>query len=75
MQIKIQINLLQQSRIKQRWYVYVELNSCFDFNSSPLAILGTKTVIFETVAQQTSSYVNHGQGGWYIGPYMHKYLN
>ena len=74
-QINIQINLLQQSRINQRRSVYVERYEHFDFNSTPLAILGKKAVIFETVAQQTPSYENYRQSRWYVCPCMHKHQN
>ena len=47
---------------------YAEIYGHFDFNSTPLAILGTK-------AKQTSSYAIRRQSRWYGGPYMHKYRN
>jgi hypothetical protein len=41
-QTNTQINLLRQSRINPRHSAYAELHSHFDFNSTPLAILGSK---------------------------------
>ena len=74
-QVNIQINLLRQSRINPRRSAYAELQGHFDFNSTPLAILGSVAVIFETVQQRTTSYADHGKRGWYIGPSMLKYRN
>jgi hypothetical protein len=47
----------------------------FDFNSTPLGIIGTKAVIFESVDQRPSSFADHGKEGWYVGPCMIKYRN
>ena len=74
-QVNIQINLLRKSRIHPKRSAYAELHGHFDFNTTPLGILGTQAVIFEAVSQRPSSFADHGKEGWYIGPCMHKYRN
>ena len=74
-QVNTQINLLRQSRITQRRSAYAELHGHFDFNSTPLAILGSRAVIYEPVSRRTTSFADHGKEGWYIGACMLKYRN
>ena len=44
-QVNIQVNLLRQSRINPRRSAWEELHGTFDFNSNPLAPIGTEAVI------------------------------
>ena len=44
----------------------------YDFNSKPLAPLGTKVLVHET-SDQRASFAPHGIEGWYIGPSLDHY--
>ena len=45
-QIELQVNLIRPSRINPSRSVWEELHGNFDFNATPLALLGTKRVIY-----------------------------
>ena len=69
------MNLLRQSRINPRRSAYSELFGTFDFNATPLAPIGTEAIIFQHCNNRTTSYSDHGNAGWYIGPCPNKYRN
>ena len=60
------LNLLCTSCLNPRLSAEAHLNGNFDFNRTPLAPLGTRVLIHEKPAQQTS-WAPHGQDGWYVG--------
>lgn len=64
-----------KSRINPHCSTYEELFGTFDFNATPLALIGAQPIIYQTSGNYTIAYINHGKKGWYIGPYMDKYRN
>jgi hypothetical protein len=64
-QAQLTLNLLRQSRINPRLSAQAFLNGPFDFNRTPLAPLGTKTLVHEK-PKQRGTWASHGVEGWYI---------
>ena len=74
-QTEITVNLLRPSRINPKLSVDHQVFGIFDFNSTPLAPLGTQTIPYEPKAQRKSTFASHGVLGWYIGPAPDYYRN
>ena len=68
----ITLNLLRPSKINPRLSAYAQLNGAFDFNSTPLAPPGCKTVVHIT-NDQRSTWDPKGIQAWYLGPAMQHY--
>ena len=66
-QATLTLNLLRTSRVNPRLSSWAYLFGHFDFNTTPLALPGTKVIIHEK-PQQRASWAFHGVDGWYIGP-------
>ena len=47
MQAEITVNLFRPSRINPKLSAYHQVFDIFDFNQTPMAPLGTKTIIYE----------------------------
>ena len=46
--------------------MYAQIFGAFDFNTTPMAPPGTKTIAHEKSVQQATQS-KHGVAGWYIG--------
>lgn len=68
-QAEIKINLLRSSRINQNLSAYEQMDGTFNYNKTPLAPLGIKTLSYE-MPDNRSSLAEHGKEGWYVGPTM-----
>jgi hypothetical protein len=71
-QTTLTLNLLRSSRIHPSLSAYASLCGNFDFNRTPLAPPGTR-VVAHTPAETRTSYGQHGEVGWYIGPSFDHY--
>ena len=68
----IKINLLCNSHRNPQLSDEAHLNGNLDYNTTPLALPGTKVVSFEPPDKRTS-WATHGILGWYVGPSLHNY--
>jgi hypothetical protein len=66
-QVKDSINLLRHSRIDPTKSAYKLLEGPNAWNRYPLALLGTKAVIYED-ANTRASWALHGLNAWLLGP-------
>ena len=66
------LNLLRPSRINPKLSAYAQLHGAFDFNRTPLAPTGTKTIIHDKPARR-GSWATRGYEGWYIDPASNHY--
>ena len=71
-QAEITINLLRSSRINPNLSAYEQMEGTFDYNKTPLAPLGIKTLAYE-MPNSRASWAEHGKEGWYVGPAMEHY--
>ena len=71
-QAELTLNLLRTSRINPKLSAYAYLFGVFDFNKTPLAPPGTRTIIHKK-SKDRGSWDYHGVDGWYIGPSMEHY--
>jgi hypothetical protein len=72
-QTTLTLNLfLRSSRIHPSLSAYASLFGQFDFNRTPLAPPGTK-IVAHISANTRTSFGQHGQVGWYIGPSLKHY--
>ena len=62
-QTKQTLNLLRRSQIHLKLSAYNQIYWLFDFNSNPLAPLGTKVIVYEPKPQQISTWSECGQHG------------
>jgi len=74
-QAVITLNMLRRSRINPKLSAYNQIFGNFDFNATPLAPCGMKAIIYEKKAQRISTWSDHGQHGWYVGPKPNHYRN
>ena len=61
------LNLLPSSRIHPSLLAHASLFGNFAFNRTPIALPGTK-IVAHTSAYTQTTFGEHGQVGWYIGP-------
>ena len=71
-QSEITIKLLRTSRTNPRLLVYAQILGTFDFNTTPMAPLGTKIVAYEK-PNQRATWSKHRVLGWYIIPALEHY--
>ena len=64
--------LLRSSNIRPHLSSYTHVHGELDYNATPFAPPGLKTLIYETPAQRRS-WAQHGVVGWYIGPSHNHY--
>jgi hypothetical protein len=69
-QIQDSLNMLRTSRRNPAISAYEELNGAFDYNKTPMDIIGTRGIIFND-AETRASFENHGEDFFYVG--MAKY--
>ena len=69
-------NLLRTSRINPKLSAYTVLEGQFNFNKSPLAPVGTKSLVFLTPTKtKCNTWENHVVDAWYVGPAKMYYRN
>ena len=66
------LNMLRFSRINPKLSAYSQPEGIFDFNRTPLALLGMKAIVHERTKQR-GAWASHGQRGFNIGPAPHHY--
>ncbi len=71
-QVKLTLNLICFSHCNPLISANLELYGPFDFNKMPLAPLGTKVLVYDNPATQTS-WALHATDGFYIGPTINHY--
>ena len=69
---EITLNLLRSSRRFPNLSAYASIYGNFDYNTTPIAPPGTRTMVYESPVQRTS-FGPHGVEVWYIGPAMEHY--
>jgi hypothetical protein len=67
-QTTLTLNLLRPSHIHPSLSAHASLFGQFDFNHTPIAPVGTK-IVAHVNAESRTSFGEHGQVGWYIGPF------
>jgi hypothetical protein len=68
------LNMLRRSRINPRLSAHTQIFGVFDYNRTPLAPIGTRTVVHEQTTQQgRTTFSDHGVVGWIIGPALDHY--
>jgi hypothetical protein len=66
--------MLRCSRINPRLSAHTQIFGVFDYNRTPLAPIGTRTVVHERTTQQgRTTFSDHGVIGWTIGPALDHY--
>lgn len=71
-QVNIIINLVRPSRINPLISAYNQVHGAFDCNSTPMAPIGTKVILFD---QNRAKWDGKGITSYYIGPVMKHYQN
>ena len=71
-QVIITLNLLRSSRRNPSFSEYAAMVKEFNFNSTPLAPLGTKLLI-HVKPYKRQTFGSHAIDGWYIGPSIDQY--
>ena len=66
-QCEMTLNMLQRSRINPNISAYNQMFELYDYNSHPLAPLGTKAFVHER-PEQRASFADHGKIGYVIRP-------
>jgi hypothetical protein len=68
------LNMIRRSRINPRLSAHTQIFGVFDYNRTPLAPIGTRTVVHEPTTQQGhTTFSDHGVIGWTIGPVLDHY--
>jgi hypothetical protein len=68
------LNMLRRSRINPRLSAHTQIFGVFDYNRTPLALIGTRTVVHERTTQQgRTTFSDDGVIGWTIGPALDHY--
>lgn len=70
--IELTLNLLRPSKLNPKISAYNLINGTFDFNKTPLAPAGTKTIVHDS-CKERASWAKHGSCGFYIGPALHHF--
>ena len=65
-QAELTLNMLRTSRINPNLSAYEQINGTHDFNATPLAPPGTRSIAHEKSSQH-GTWAPHGQPGWYVG--------
>ena len=70
--IEVTLNLLCASRYNPKVNAYTIIRGLFDFNRTPLAPAGCKTIVHDR-PDERASWNDHGSRGFYIGPALKHY--
>jgi hypothetical protein len=68
------LNMLKVSRINPKLSSYVALKGQFDFNKTPLVLVGTKALVFPD-PNKRNTWQSHSINAWYVGPAKQHYRN
>ena len=71
-QVELTLNLSRPSKLNPKVSAYTLINGTFDFNKTPLAPAGKKTIVHD-VATERASWAQHGSRGFYIGPALNHF--
>lgn len=66
------MNILRASHTHPQISANDAVNRTFDFNKTPMALVGCKAVIYEKPDKQ-KIWNTAGSNGWYVGPAMEHY--
>jgi hypothetical protein len=72
LQVKLTLNMLRFSQRNPKRSANQEVYGSFDFNKTPLALLGTKALIYDGPASH-ASWVPHATNGFYVSPASNHY--
>jgi hypothetical protein len=67
LQVKLTLNMLRFSKENPKKSANQEVYGSFDFNKTPLALLGTKALVYNDPGSRTS-WEPHATNGFYIRP-------
>ena len=68
------LNMLRTSRVNPKLSAYAILEGQFNFDSTPMAPIGTKALVFMT-PNKHNTWENHAIDAWYVGPAKMHYRN
>jgi hypothetical protein len=71
-QAELTLNMLRFSQRNPNKSANQEIYGSFDFNKTPLSLLGTKALIYDDPASR-ASWAPHATDGFYVGPASHHY--
>ncbi len=71
-QVELTLNMLRFSRQNPKRSANQEVYGSFDFNKTPLAPLGTKSMVYNDPGSRTS-WAPHATDGFYVGPVFNHY--
>jgi hypothetical protein len=71
-QVKLTLNMLCFSRRNPKISANQEVYGAFDFNKTPLALLGTKALIYDNPTSR-ALWAAHATDGYYVGPAPNHY--
>ncbi len=71
-QVELTLNLLLFSRWDPTKFANKEVNGNFDYNNTPLALLGSKEFVYDDPTTR-ASWVPHGTNAYYVGPAFKHY--
>jgi hypothetical protein len=71
-QVKDTLNMMRTSRINTAILAYEALIGPYDWNRSPLALLGCKAIVYED-GDTRGSWASRGVDAWYLGPSQDHY--
>jgi hypothetical protein len=66
-QVELTLNLLRLSRCDPSKSANEEIHGPYDFNKTPIAIIGTKGLVYDDPAVR-ASWAPHGTNAFYVGP-------
>ncbi len=72
LQVELTLNMLRFSCRNPKISANQEVYGAFDFNKTPLALLGTKALIYDDPTSW-ASWAPHATDGYYVGPAPHHY--
>ena len=65
------INMMRTLRRNPKISAFEELNGTFDYTKTPISILGSRTLAYNTY-EARATWKRHGKNGFYVGPcYFH----
>ena len=68
----ITLNFLRPSNLNSKLSAYAQLKGAFDYNATPIAPPGCKTIVYKS-PDQRASWGDRGIDAWYLGPEMSRY--
>jgi hypothetical protein len=71
-QVELTLNMLRFSHLNPKISANQEVYGAFNFNKTPLALLGTKALIYDNPTSQ-ASWAPHATDGYYVGPAPNHY--